>query len=294
MSSWSTHSPNPRSSTAAPKTGAPIRRSTCRSLSARSLASPAERVTEVIEPVMMFLSGSRTTWARLSPCTDATTAAPRPTMVRAAWHSSRVESSSTTTTSGDWFSIASIMTAACPPRRSCPTVSTRALPIARSTGTESVPQISSVLSTMQTMVPSSDASSLASSRSTVVLPTLGGPMMSKPPRETRRTSCRTSQPPSPPSIGATCPCSVRPIRATSPIMPRPSGLVTACTMREMRCSVPGMPVRRASLPIPRKSGTKAERWSTSTSSFERMAKFLRRFAPAGGWKTSSSRRPTTR
>ena len=37
-----------------------------------------------------------------------------------------------------------------------------------------------------------------------------------------------------------------------------------------------------------------ERRGASTSSFERMAKFLRRFAPAGGWKTSSSRRPTWR
>ena len=115
------------------------------------------------------------TFPNVFPCAVATSWTPRSAMVRAAIASSSVPISSMTTTSGMWFSTASIIT------RCCSSVFGTCILLARpiaGCGTAPSPAISFDVSTMTTLLDASSASTLATSRRMVVLPTPGLPSMS--------------------------------------------------------------------------------------------------------------------
>ncbi len=108
------------------------------------------------------------------PCAVAISWTPRSAIVRAADASCSVPISSMTMTWGMWFSTASIMTSCW--SEGVRTCMRRALPIA-GWGMSPSPAISLLVSTTTTRLPTSSASTRAASRSMVVLPMPGRPMI---------------------------------------------------------------------------------------------------------------------
>ena len=152
-------------------------------------------------------------------------------MVRAAPASSSVPISSMTMTSGMWFSTASIITP-------CWSVGVRTC-IRRASpmpgcGMSPSPAISLLVSTTITRLPRSSASTRATSRSMVVLPTPGRP------------SSRTLWPPSTMSrMMSMVPNTARPMRQV-----RPTTLPARLRMALIRCSVRSIPARLSSPKAP--------------------------------------------
>lgn len=139
------------------------------------LASMSPSVTDCVPPTKSARVGLLMTFPNVFPCAVATSCTPRSAMVRAAIASSSVPISSMTTTSGMWFSTASIIT------RCCSSVFGTCILLARpiaGCGTAPSPAISFEVSTMTTLLDASSASTLATSRRMVVFPTPGLPSMS--------------------------------------------------------------------------------------------------------------------
>ncbi len=180
------------------------------------------------------------------PCAVPISCTPRSAMVRAACASSSRPISSITITSGLWFSTASIITSCW--RSGWLTCMRRARPMA-GCGTSPSPPISLEVSTITTRLLS--ASTRAASRSMVVLPTPGGPIIS--------TLCPLSTRSWMMSI---VPYTARPTRQVMPtISPR------RLRMAEMRCSVRSMPARLSASKAP----TPATTLSSSTRVTSRSA-----------------------
>ena len=140
----------------------------------RRRASSSPRVTLWMPPIRSDSVGLSIRLSRLLPCAVPISCTPRSAIVRAACASSSVPISSMTMTSGMWFSTASIITACC--RLGVRTCIRRARPMA-GCGMSPSPAISFEVSTMTTRLRSSSASTRAASRSIVVLPMPGRPMI---------------------------------------------------------------------------------------------------------------------
>ena len=197
----------------------------------RRRASSSPRVTASTPPTRSASNGLSSTFSSVWPWAVATSCTPRSAIVRAARASASVPISSTTTTSGMWFSTASIMTRCC--RSGCATCMRRARPMP-ACGMSPSPAISFDVSTTTTRRSSSLAKTRAISRSIVVLPTPGGPSSSRLHREATMSA-------------TTCvvPCSARPGRMVSPTM-LPERLRSA----EKRCSVRAIPARLSAVKAP--------------------------------------------
>jgi len=190
----------------------------------RRRASSSPRVTDWMPPMRSERVGFIIRFSSSLPWAVATSCTPRSAMVRAAAASSSVPISSMTMTSGMWFSTASIITACW--RLGVGTCMRRALPMA-GWGMSPSPAISLEVSTMTTRLFMSSASTRATSRSMVVLPTPGRPS-SRVLRPVRMRSSMTLM----------VPKMARPTRQVSPTM-RPLRL----RKQEMRCRVRSIPAR---------------------------------------------------
>ena len=193
----------------------------------RRRASSSPSVTDWMPPTRSESVGFMIRFSSSLPCAVATSCTPRSAIVRAAAASSSVPISSMTITSGMWFSTASIITACC--SAGVGTCMRRAWPIA-GCGMSPSPAISFEVSTMTTRLFMSSASTRATSRSIVVLPTPGRPSISVLLPVLMRSS-----------MTWIVPNTARPTRHVSPTM-RPRRL----RMHEMRCSVRSMPARLSS------------------------------------------------
>ena len=140
----------------------------------RRRASSSPRVTLWMPPIRSDSVGLSIRLSRLLPCAVPISCTPRSAIVRAACASSSVPISSMTMTWGMWFSTASIITSCC--RLGVRTCIRRAFPIA-GCGMSPSPAISFEVSTTTTRLPCSSASTRAASRSMVVLPMPGRPMI---------------------------------------------------------------------------------------------------------------------
>ena len=140
----------------------------------RRRASSSPRVTLWMPPMRSDSVGLSMRLSRLLPWAVPMSWTPRSAIVRAAWASSSVPISSMTMTWGMWFSTASIMTSCC--IEGVRTCIRRALPMA-GWGMSPSPAISFEVSTTTTRLPKSSAMTRAASRSIVVLPMPGRPMM---------------------------------------------------------------------------------------------------------------------
>ena len=140
----------------------------------RRRASSSPRVTLWIPPMRSDSVGLSIRLSRLLPWAVPISWTPRSAIVRAAGASSSVPISSMTMTWGMWFSTASIITSCCSDGvRTC---IRRALPMA-GCGMSPSPAISLLVSTTTTRLPMSSARTRAASRSIVVLPIPGRPMI---------------------------------------------------------------------------------------------------------------------
>ncbi len=140
----------------------------------RRRASSSPRVTLWIPPMRSESVGLSIRLSRLLPCAVPMSWTPRSAIVRAACASSSVPISSMTMTWGMWFSTASIITSCW--RLGVRTCIRRALPIA-GCGMSPSPAISFEVSTTTTRLRCSSARTRAASRSIVVLPMPGRPMI---------------------------------------------------------------------------------------------------------------------
>ncbi len=140
----------------------------------RRRASSSPRVTLWIPPIRSDRVGLSIRLSSVLPWAVPMSWTPRSAIVRAAWASSSVPISSMTMTWGMWFSTASIITSCC--RAGVRTCIRRALPMA-GWGMSPSPAISFDVSTTTTRLPRSSARTRAASRSIVVLPMPGRPMM---------------------------------------------------------------------------------------------------------------------
>ncbi len=140
----------------------------------RRRASSSPSVTLWMPPIRSDSVGLSIRLSRLLPCAVPMSCTPRSAIVRAAWASSSVPISSMTMTCGMWFSTASIITSCWSDGvRTC---IRRALPMA-GCGMSPSPAISFEVSTTTTRLRCSSASTRAASRSIVVLPMPGRPMI---------------------------------------------------------------------------------------------------------------------
>mmetsp|Transcript_8812 Transcript_8812/g.18858 ORF Transcript_8812/g.18858 Transcript_8812/m.18858 type:complete len:220 (-) Transcript_8812:3137-3796(-) len=199
------------------------------------------------------------------PCAVPIRVTPLSAMVRQAMASASVPISSTITTSGMWFSTASIMTRCC--LSAFGTCMRRAFPMA-GCGTSPSPPISLDVSMMTTRFFSSTDSTRATSRMTVVLPTPGLPSISTEWLLSTRSR-----------IMSMCPSTALPTRHVSPMM---------CPLRFrmalIRCSVPAMPARLSAPNTP--TACSADLRSSAVTSP------CRRYSPPGEpWNLASGGRP---
>ncbi len=141
----------------------------------RRRASSSPRVTVWMPPMRSDRVGLTIRLSRLLPCAVPMSWTPRSAMVRAAAASSSVPISSMTMTSGMWFSTASIITACW--WAGVRTCIRRARPMP-GCGMSPSPAISLEVSTTTTRLSTTSARTRAASRSMVVLPMPGRPMMS--------------------------------------------------------------------------------------------------------------------
>ena len=217
-------------STTTSKVGGALRSSTVFCVPRRR-ASSSPSVTVWMPPTRSDRVGLSIRLSSVLPWAVPTSCTPRSAMVRAAPASSSVPISSMTMTSGMWFSTASIITA-------CWSVGVRTC-IRRASpmpgcGMSPSPAISLLVSTTITRLPRSSASTRATSRSMVVLPTPGRP------------SSRTLCPPSTMSrMMSMVPKTARPMRQV-----RPTTLPARLRMALIRCSVRSMPARLSSPKAP--------------------------------------------
>ena len=190
----------------------------------RRRASSSESVTAWMPPTRSARVGFASRFSSALPWAVAISWTPRSAIVRAASASAWVPISSMTTTSGMWFSTASIMIACCSAGEG--TCMRRARPMP-GCGMSPSPAISLEVSTTITRLPRSSASTRAASRNSVVLPTPG-----RPSRSVERPVSMTSR------TMSTVPTTARPTRQVRPtIWPR------RLRSAEMRCRVRSMPAR---------------------------------------------------
>ena len=229
----------------------------------RRRASSSPRVTVWIPPMRSDRVGLSMRLSRLLPWAVPMSWTPRSAIVRAAWASSSVPISSMTMTWGMWFSTASIITSCWSDGvRTC---IRRALPMA-GCGMSPSPAISFEVSTTTTRLPRSSASTRAASRSIVVLPMPGRPMMRMLfPDSTKSTMI------------SIVPKTALPMRQV-----RPTTLPLRLRIAEMRWSVRSMPARLSSPKLPMWSTT----WAMSASVTSRSRSVNSLFG-----KRASGRRP---
>ena len=236
-SGWTANRLRSRISTSTSKVGGALRSCTVFCVRRRR-ASSSPSVTACTPPTTSASVGFSTRFSSVPPCAVAISRTPRSAIVRAAAASASVPISSTTITSGMWFSTASIMVRCW--RSGEGTCMRRARPMA-ACGMSPSPAISFEVSTITTRLPSSSASTRAASRSSVVLPTPGGPSNRRLLSGSWTRSCTMS----------TVPKTARPTRQVSPMMPP-----VRFRKAEMRCRVRGMPARLSWLNDPMRSTTK--------------------------------------
>src|SRR6476469_351057 len=212
----------------------------------RRRASSSPRVTLWIPPLSSDRVGLSIRLSRLLPWAVPISWKPRSAIVRAAWASSSVPISSMTMTWGMWFSTASIITSCCSDGvRTC---IRRALPMA-GWGMSPSPAISFEVSTTTTRLPCSSARTRAASRSIVVLPMPGRPMI------------RIDFPVSTKSLMISIvPYTARPIRHVSPTI-----FPFRFRIALIRCRVRSIPARLSSPNDPMCSTT----WAMSDSVISR-------------------------
>ncbi len=231
----------------------------------RRRASSSPRVTVWMPPMRSERVGLSMRLSRLLPCAVPMSCTPRSAIVRAAWASSSVPISSMTMTSGMWFSTASIITACC--RSGVRTCMRRARPMP-GCGMSPSPAISLEVSTMTTRLSRSSARTRAASRSIVVLPMPGRPMM----RIDWPDSTRSSM------------ISMVPKTALPTRQVRPTTLRLRLRMALIRCSVRSMPARLSS--------PKEPTWSTTYwMSSGVISRSTRTSSPPAPPKRASGRRP---
>mmetsp|Transcript_8349 Transcript_8349/g.22291 ORF Transcript_8349/g.22291 Transcript_8349/m.22291 type:complete len:259 (+) Transcript_8349:1625-2401(+) len=197
----------------------------------RLRASSSPRVTLWMPPTKSASAGFFITFSSSFPCAVATSITPRWAIVRAAAHSASVPISSITTTSGMWFSTASIITRCC--SSGSGTCMRRARPMP-TCGMSPSPPISLLVSTMMTRLCKSSDRARLTSLIAVVLPTPGLPKKRMlAPERTMSATMRA------------LPLMARPARQVSPMM-RPARL----RMQLIRCRVRSMPARLSPPKVP--------------------------------------------
>ena len=213
----------------------------------RRRASSSPRVTLWMPPMRSESVGLSIRLSRVLPCAVPMSCTPRSAMVRAAAASSSVPISSMTMTSGMWFSTASIITSCW--SAGVGTCMRRARPMP-GCGMSPSPAISFEVSTTTTRLSRSSASTRATSRSMVVLPTPGRPRS------------RIDFPVSTMSrMMSMVPKTARPMRQV-----RPTILPLRLRMAVMRWSVRSMPARLSSPKVPMWSTTYCRSASTTSRS----------------------------
>ena len=224
-------------------------------------------------PIRSVSVGFNIRLSRLLPWAVPISCTPRSAIVRAAIASASVPISSITITSGMWFSTASIITRCC--RSGALTCMRRALPIA-GCGMSPSPAISLEVSTTTTRLLNSEARTRAASRSMVVLPTPGRPMI-RIERPASMWSRRIS----------IVPKTERPTRQV-----RPTTRSDRLRIAEMRWSVRSMPARLSPPKLPMREITQLRSSSVTSRSSSVTSPEVRRASGRRPRSMTISRRPS--